>query len=137
MHGRGACMVGGMRGGGVHDRGVCMAGETATAADGTHRTGMYSCLSMHLCSLIIWKSVGTGYLEGKSNSQVWKDVKEKVPMTFLVRKLKINISIVKPLFYFCVQKYFDRRTRLTAQNNKQNNHKSYLLIKCPSFKKYM
>ena len=30
-------------GGGVHGRGVCVAGETATAADGTHPTGMHSC----------------------------------------------------------------------------------------------
>ena len=33
---RGACMVGGCVMGG-------MAGETATAADGTHPTGMHSC----------------------------------------------------------------------------------------------
>ena len=50
MCGRGACMVGGMHcmghawHRGVHDRGVCMARETATAADGTHPTGMHSCL---------------------------------------------------------------------------------------------
>ena len=31
MHGRGACMAWGM-----HGRGACVAGETATAADGTH-----------------------------------------------------------------------------------------------------
>ena len=43
-----------MRGGGVHGRGVCvagggvyMAGETATAADGTHPTGMFSCLCLN------------------------------------------------------------------------------------------
>ena len=31
-------------GGGVHGReGACVAGETATAADGTHPTGMHSC----------------------------------------------------------------------------------------------
>ena len=29
--------------GGLHGRGVCVAGETATAADGTHPTGMHSC----------------------------------------------------------------------------------------------
>ena len=54
---QGACMAGGhvwqggMRGRrGVHGRGVgvaggyaCMAGEMATAADGTHPTGMHSC----------------------------------------------------------------------------------------------
>ena len=62
VHGRGACMAGGMHGGGyvwqqvcvvgggdmhgrgIHDRGTCMVGETATAADGTHPTGMHSCL---------------------------------------------------------------------------------------------
>ena len=31
---RGACAA----------RGACVAGETATAADGTHPTGMHSCL---------------------------------------------------------------------------------------------
>ena len=32
------------RGGGICGRGgACMAGETATAADGTHLTGMHSC----------------------------------------------------------------------------------------------
>ena len=36
---RGACVWGGM-----HGRGVCVAGETATAADGMHPTGMHSCL---------------------------------------------------------------------------------------------
>ena len=33
MHGRGVCM----------SEGACMAGETATAAGGTHPTGMHSC----------------------------------------------------------------------------------------------
>ena len=33
MHGSGACVVGG----------VSMGGETATAADGTHPTGILSC----------------------------------------------------------------------------------------------
>ena len=35
MHGRGVYMVG-----------QCMAGETATAADGTHPTGMHFCFFM-------------------------------------------------------------------------------------------
>ena len=39
MCGRGACMAGGVRGGG----GAFVAGETATAVDGTHPTGMHSC----------------------------------------------------------------------------------------------
>ena len=54
MHGGGTCMVGGVRGrghawqgacvmGGIAWQGeVCVAGETATAADGTHPTGMLS-----------------------------------------------------------------------------------------------
>ena len=54
MHGRGGACVAGR--GDVHGRwhvwqgcvciaggGVCMAGEMATAADGTHPTGMHSC----------------------------------------------------------------------------------------------
>ena len=40
MRGRGgACMAGGMCG-----RGVCMAGQTVTAAGSTYPTGMYSCI---------------------------------------------------------------------------------------------
>ena len=44
MCGGGACMAGGAcveRA--VHGRGVCVAGETVTAADGTHPAGMHSC----------------------------------------------------------------------------------------------
>ena len=37
--GQGACITGGH----VWQEGACMAGETATAADGTHPTGMHSC----------------------------------------------------------------------------------------------
>ena len=49
VHGRGhawygTCMVGGAWHGG--ERTACIAGETATAADGTHPTGMHSCLQM-------------------------------------------------------------------------------------------
>ena len=36
----GACVVGGWQGACV----ACVAGETATAVDGTHPTGMHSCL---------------------------------------------------------------------------------------------
>ena len=44
--GRGECVAGGMHGtGGGHVwQGVCMAGETATAAGDTHPTGTHSCL---------------------------------------------------------------------------------------------
>ena len=35
--GKGACIMGGLAGG------VCVAGETATAADGRNPTGMHSC----------------------------------------------------------------------------------------------
>ena len=43
---QGACMAGGMRGrGGMHGRGTCVAGELATAAGGTHPSGMHSCSS--------------------------------------------------------------------------------------------
>ena len=41
MHARGHVWKGGMCG-----RGACLAGESATAADGTHHTGMHSCLSI-------------------------------------------------------------------------------------------
>ena len=42
---RGVCVVKGhVYRGGMHGRGACVAGETATAADGTHPTGMHSCV---------------------------------------------------------------------------------------------
>ena len=44
MHGRGACMC--RRGtcvAGGHAWGACLAGKTATSADGTYSTGMHSC----------------------------------------------------------------------------------------------
>ena len=54
MQGRVALLAGACMAGGVHGRGhawwgtcmmgVCMAGETATAADGMHPTGMHSCM---------------------------------------------------------------------------------------------
>ena len=40
----GVCMAGGMSVGGMCGRGACMAGETTTAVDSTHPTGMHSCL---------------------------------------------------------------------------------------------
>ena len=51
MHGRWACVGGGHawqkgvpgRGACMAERGLCVAGETATAANGTHPTGMHSC----------------------------------------------------------------------------------------------
>ena len=47
---RGACMAGG----GVCVEG-CVAGETATAANGTHPTGMHSCFKqVLLMTLQIW-----------------------------------------------------------------------------------
>ena len=49
VHGRGhawqgACMAGGMHGGGGEGvwQGACVAGDTTTAADGMHPTGMHS-----------------------------------------------------------------------------------------------
>ena len=50
---QGVCMAGGhawqgnMHGGGVHGREACVAGETATVADGTHPTAMHSCLLLN------------------------------------------------------------------------------------------
>ena len=64
MHGRGACVVewctwqGACMAGGMHGRGhawqlgECMAGETATAADVMHPTGMHSCLTYDIISTI-------------------------------------------------------------------------------------
>ena len=60
MHGRGCTWQGGMHGRehawrrGVRGRGgACVAGETATVADGTHPTGMHSCLVLIIFSLIL------------------------------------------------------------------------------------
>ena len=45
MHGRKVCMAKGTCVAGGHAwQGAYMAGETATAAGGTHTTGMHSCL---------------------------------------------------------------------------------------------
>ena len=44
MHGNGACMAGGVHVRGHAWQGVCLAGETATAADSTHPTGMHPCV---------------------------------------------------------------------------------------------
>ena len=46
--GRGTCMAGGMHGGEVCVAGVCVEGETATAVDGTHPTGMHSFFLVNL-----------------------------------------------------------------------------------------
>ena len=37
-----ACVKNSVQGGSMHGRGECIAGETATAANGTHPTGMHS-----------------------------------------------------------------------------------------------
>ena len=37
-----ACVKNSVQGGSMHGRGECVAGETATAADGMHPTGMHS-----------------------------------------------------------------------------------------------
>ena len=44
----GACMAGGIHGRGPCVGGGSMAGETATAAGGTHPTGIHSCLLQFL-----------------------------------------------------------------------------------------
>ena len=44
MHGRGHAWQGMCMARGMHCRGACVAEEKATAADGTHPTGMISCL---------------------------------------------------------------------------------------------
>ena len=49
MHSKGACMVRGD----MHGRGAYVAGETATAADGTHPTGMHSCYKAFCVSFSI------------------------------------------------------------------------------------
>ena len=41
---QGVCMAAGCVAGDMHNREACVARETATTADGTHPTGMHSCL---------------------------------------------------------------------------------------------
>ena len=50
----GVCMAGGgMHGWGMRlGGGACMAGDMATAVDGTHPTGMYSCCRSN-CEIIV------------------------------------------------------------------------------------
>ena len=82
MHGRGhawqagVCMTGGGMHGkrGVHGRvacaeegGACMAGETATAAGGTHTTGMHSCLT----KVIIYSGNHTIKIMASKSTEVW------------------------------------------------------------------
>ena len=72
---QGACMAGGMHGGvcvwqgaGTHGQGD-MHGRGATAAGGTHPTGMHSCLVISVC-LRFWSGItfeplelGTSYVQ--------------------------------------------------------------------------
>ena len=59
MHGRGHAWQGGMRG-----RGCAWQEEMATAADGTHPTGMHSCLKSVLSRSRCW-SMSTSHKEMK------------------------------------------------------------------------
>ena len=43
-----ACVAGGLQGHACRGWGGCVAGETTTAADGTHPTGMHSCCFKNL-----------------------------------------------------------------------------------------
>ena len=74
---RGACVV--KRGACMAKRGACMAGDMATAADGTHPTGMHSCYrcfsvqgvgeaGVHMMSLPVWLP-GPMFLPGGSASR--------------------------------------------------------------------
>ena len=66
-----ACMAGGMCGGG----GACMAGETVTAADGTHSTGMHSCNTEMLFWNVFTKLakcwVYTTFVKWYSHRSIW------------------------------------------------------------------
>ena len=72
MHGGGAYMAAGVHGGGVHGRGdmcsgggACVAGEMATAVDGTHPTGMHSCSYL----LMILPLIAVRYFPDSVNSK--------------------------------------------------------------------
>ena len=52
MHGRGE----GLHGGGMHGRGACVAGETATTADGMYPIGMHSCFDLFIDNLLKFKT---------------------------------------------------------------------------------
>ena len=61
----GACMVGCVAGG-MAWQGACVAGEMATAADGTHPTGVHSCF-LSMCQIKTTKSkiLGSGLTQIK------------------------------------------------------------------------
>ena len=68
VHGGGACVVykvcawwEGMSGRGHAWGGACAAGDTASAADGTHSTGMHSCFQIF--SLFVWIGVNGSQAE--------------------------------------------------------------------------
>ena len=82
--GKGACMVGGVTGG-MHGRGhawwwctwqgVCMAGETATAADGPHPAGMPFLFQFFLCTTQLrlphYNGFGTGVIFSSPNQLIF------------------------------------------------------------------
>ena len=74
MHGMGVCMATGwacMAGGHVWQE-ACMAGETATAMDGTHPTGMHSCSNIIINRItLLHRSSFIGRSEGSPTAQIF------------------------------------------------------------------
>ena len=80
VHGRGhawqgTCMAGVVGGGeGMHSRGhewqggACVAGETATAADGTHPTGMHSCFEFCFTEIDLFIYINDGVPDFRNTS---------------------------------------------------------------------
>ena len=66
---QGACMVGGHAWlghawqGGMHGRGACVAGETATAAGGMDCTGIHSCSKCISITILGWISINIDFTE--------------------------------------------------------------------------
>ena len=68
-------------GGGICGRGgACMAGETATAADGTHLTGMHSCYQLF----------------AKVNSKKQEQCGMKI---FYIREWMLDVNVTKQCFF--------------------------------------
>ena len=94
MNGRGMCIAGGhvCVGGALCVVGACIAGETATAGDGTHPTGMDSCLSGEYI----------GYFQKLASRIEPMKMDLEVRMVYgIVRKeLHANYSITSELYIF-------------------------------------
>ena len=112
MCGRGHAWQGACVAGGMHGRGACVAGETTTAADGTHPTGMHSCLylfqkrsSQSMRSLINLLSFRFSF---KSVDRSTFHIQEKE----VYRTSIVNMSQIKYIIHLQIKYKYTGRERL-------------------------